>query len=394
MCFRQSEDRAKKRTSPTPDIPELRENLMLLLSKWTNFLQPDAVKELKKIVQHVEKGCLHNIQVGCGTSQNENTHKHLNSFMNKRNIISPDTALCLLNIFFYERNKRIAASKKVEVKSVVMSDPQLDSNINYIGIGLSDDIPNKEYTETKSGKESRSTSGDHWKVCQSFITSLENLKIESDSFSFCNILFDYKGTADSLKEMSTYGNDRILQSKLNTFCKTIVDSHPNITDAFCETIMHQIQLQQSVCTWMHLDTVNNKILSNYLTKDLHTSINTSLAKKFKKWINSEIELKDTELSFTLQTLSDITNHIVILVDPGTTNSFHSFCPEQNTFSQFPVVLGKVGHAYYSVKALSSTVQCKCGEKNDDKKEKCKSLRCNCFSSGRQCFNCKCKCKYV
>jgi hypothetical protein len=124
MCFRQMQDRGKKRKCPTPGLEELRENLQLILSKWTQFLPNESTKELKKLITHVETGCLHDIKVGGGTSLNENVHKHLNGFINKKTVLSPDTALCLLNVFFYHRNKRIAGSKNVPITSVNILDPK------------------------------------------------------------------------------------------------------------------------------------------------------------------------------------------------------------------------------------------------------------------------------
>ena len=56
---------------------------------------------------HVQKGCLSNIDPGCGTNRNEALHCHINPYFANKSRIGLPLALALLTILFHQHNCRV-----------------------------------------------------------------------------------------------------------------------------------------------------------------------------------------------------------------------------------------------------------------------------------------------
>lgn len=122
MTIRDSADKGKERTMPTPSPEVILNNIQSFMNQWSTvvhdsvpLLPASAVREIEKLKQHVLKGCLSDIPPSGGTHGNEALHKTLNKGL-KRTRIGLELALAFLGMFFYKWNERKLSRKNSRQK--------------------------------------------------------------------------------------------------------------------------------------------------------------------------------------------------------------------------------------------------------------------------------------
>jgi hypothetical protein len=101
--------KTRKLTTTSPEV--MLKNIENFEKKWKfcqhndwKILNEGSLSELSGLKVHIRKGCLSNIDEGCGTNRNEALHRHINpNFTNKCRIGLP-LALALLAILLYRHN--------------------------------------------------------------------------------------------------------------------------------------------------------------------------------------------------------------------------------------------------------------------------------------------------
>lgn len=118
MVFRDPSDQGEKRVSSTPSPDILECNINNFLKHWKNveydgkkLLSAAALKEIRNLRVHIEKGCLSGIKPGRGTNRNENLHKDLNKIMSNSKY-GVELAYALLTVMFFNHNERMAANSE------------------------------------------------------------------------------------------------------------------------------------------------------------------------------------------------------------------------------------------------------------------------------------------
>ncbi|XP_035693259.1 uncharacterized protein LOC118427529 [Branchiostoma floridae] len=120
MVFRHSGDIGLERQRETPPPHRVARKMKKFDKKWRKFglkqkgktVYPKAAQdEVRKLLKHIEKGCVSGIQPGKGTIRNEALHRKLNQRMNK-NRISPTFAIALMFSIIYTVNSQLARSYK------------------------------------------------------------------------------------------------------------------------------------------------------------------------------------------------------------------------------------------------------------------------------------------
>jgi len=124
FVFRTSGDVGIKRCKPTPLPDEILENMDKFVKKWKDIthskvplLNDGAINEIEKLKVHIRKGCLSNIEVGCGTNQNEVLHRHINSFFYQSRI-SMLLAYALMTVLIYSHNSAQQIKPKRVIKPI------------------------------------------------------------------------------------------------------------------------------------------------------------------------------------------------------------------------------------------------------------------------------------
>ena len=119
LLFRDPRDKGQQRTLPTPAADILLNNLRIFMTKWKDaeidgwFIFSDKVfKQSDSLKVHISRGCLSNINPGCGTNRNENLHRNINPFF-KRCKMGLPLALALLTILFHRHNQKLAPSTSI-----------------------------------------------------------------------------------------------------------------------------------------------------------------------------------------------------------------------------------------------------------------------------------------
>ena len=99
-------------STPCPD--EIEANLERLLFVWGGKLSKETLHQIENLRKHIQKGCLSDIPVGCGTETNERLHRHLNrSLLCGVSKIGPELAVAVMTCALYVWNcKRKAKSSQ------------------------------------------------------------------------------------------------------------------------------------------------------------------------------------------------------------------------------------------------------------------------------------------
>lgn len=88
LVVREEGDTQTKRSATTLNNATISENIKHFLHGWKNITDTDDRKILahdaiillmKRLMKHVDKGCLSYIPPGCGTNKNKRLHKLLNN---------------------------------------------------------------------------------------------------------------------------------------------------------------------------------------------------------------------------------------------------------------------------------------------------------------------------
>ena len=118
MVFRDPTDQGdiRKETTPSPDV--IQQQLITFQVQWEDIkyndkpiLSPAALKEIKCLLAHVDRGCLSGIPPGRGTNRNEQLHREINSHMTNTRY-GVELSYALLTSLFYKHNENIDAKGK------------------------------------------------------------------------------------------------------------------------------------------------------------------------------------------------------------------------------------------------------------------------------------------
>jgi hypothetical protein len=397
MTFRRPNDNQKLRKMSTPTSDELMQNMSALIEKWQSIIPAEATKEMKQLKKHIAKGCLDLIPPGAGTSANENCHKHLNAFLGKKYVLSLDTAIALMNIFFYERNTRIAKNKNATVHKVTQQEPKSADmpHMDYQAVGLSQN-PEAPSTSTPGHVHAtRDQINDVSVRCMSFISIVDNFTISSNSLNCTNIMFDFCASQEGIKiTVNEETTPAMLEARLQIFSKRLHGSSAKLEQAFLNTIISNDNLVSSVLTHLKVYTIDNQLFGEQLASAAaKMGYDLRQVKAFQESLVSDNPHSNEELHKTLQILANASGHCIILTSPCTAQDYNTFHPIPDTFAQNVIVLGLNGGLFFSTCNNSEDnieiVTCQCGYQNKSESS-CQSIRCQCFSNGRNCNSCKCK----
>jgi hypothetical protein len=95
VVFREKNDHGTRREQPTPKPKVILKNLEHFIEKWrdvkndrdgSNILNTKAMHEIENLKKHIIKGCLSDIDVGCGTSRDERLHRDMNKIVSSTSI--------------------------------------------------------------------------------------------------------------------------------------------------------------------------------------------------------------------------------------------------------------------------------------------------------------------
>ena len=114
LVFRQNDDHGVRRTKPTPTSNVILKNIEQLICKWNNVKHDDGTAVLSKTVlseidnlrRHITKGCLSDIEVGCGTSRDERLHREMNKILSTKAVGAELAYVRLTELFMVENKKR------------------------------------------------------------------------------------------------------------------------------------------------------------------------------------------------------------------------------------------------------------------------------------------------
>ena len=136
FILRDPTDVGPKRNKPTPSEDVIEKNIQNFLRKWKDVRHDDtqlipqcAINEIDKLLVHVRKGCLSDIEPSGGTSRNEGIHRILNKTL-KKSRLGIQFALALLGIFFYMWNEKRILS--VENQKRIRVTPPIESYFEHL----------------------------------------------------------------------------------------------------------------------------------------------------------------------------------------------------------------------------------------------------------------------
>ncbi|XP_028418771.1 uncharacterized protein LOC114544301 [Dendronephthya gigantea] len=132
LVFRQPGDIGKKRSRPSPSPDVISKNLEKFSNKWESVknaaglsvLTKEMLKEIKNIQVHINKGCLSDIPVGCGTNKNERLHRDL-----KKIVATNRIGLPLLYTKMFRMLYRLAQENEKEMSSIQVTKTQKNEHI-------------------------------------------------------------------------------------------------------------------------------------------------------------------------------------------------------------------------------------------------------------------------
>jgi hypothetical protein len=114
LVFRQINDHGVNRTKPTPISNVILNNIERFICKWitiklddgTDVLSKKVLSEIENLKRHIKKGCLSDIDVGCGTNRDERLHREMNNILKARSIGAELAYVRLTELFMEENRKR------------------------------------------------------------------------------------------------------------------------------------------------------------------------------------------------------------------------------------------------------------------------------------------------
>lgn len=102
LIFRQNGDTGEERRMTTPSVEDVECNLEMFLQKWEKQLSEVTMDAIKKLRNHIRKGCCSGIPPKAGTQKNERLHKLLKkSLLGGASVISPELAIVVLSYVLY-----------------------------------------------------------------------------------------------------------------------------------------------------------------------------------------------------------------------------------------------------------------------------------------------------
>ena len=112
LIFRDLKDLGERRTMPTPEPSVILHNLDQFLGKWKEFthegnqiITGKGEKALKNVKNHILKGCLSDIPVGCCTSVQERLHREMKKLLTS-NRIGSELAYSKFSRFSFQSNAK------------------------------------------------------------------------------------------------------------------------------------------------------------------------------------------------------------------------------------------------------------------------------------------------
>ena len=140
LIFRRNGDRGEKRSMNTPCVEEIEGNLAMFLQKWENELSEMTLDSVRKLKNHIRKGCCSNIPPGAGTHNNERLHKFLKrSLLGGAAVISPELAIAVLSCVLYIWScKRDPCAKKHVSNAKVIPIVPVEIKQHHLILGTED----------------------------------------------------------------------------------------------------------------------------------------------------------------------------------------------------------------------------------------------------------------
>lgn len=137
LLFRNPRDKGQQRTLPTPTVDILLKNFEFFITKWKDaqvadgqhILNDQVLKELKSLKVHISRGCLSDINLGCGTNRNENLHRSINPFFSRCRMGIP-LALALLTVLFHRHNQKLSSGTGA---SIISARARCPHGYNFFG---------------------------------------------------------------------------------------------------------------------------------------------------------------------------------------------------------------------------------------------------------------------
>ena len=146
--FRSPGDIGIDRCKPTPSSEIMIKNLEAFVKKWSDLYYEEkpvltnaANEEIEKLKVHINKGCLSNIGVGCGTNRNEALHRHINSFFHQSKM-SILLAYALMTVLLHSHNSCVQIRPKRVVKPITACIAESQKTFYQ-------NLPNKRMENTK-----------------------------------------------------------------------------------------------------------------------------------------------------------------------------------------------------------------------------------------------------
>ena len=158
LVFREKCDHGTTRTKPTPAPSVLHQNLVKFQQQWENIsydgrkiLPPAAVKEIKSLLVHVDKGCLSFILPGHGTNRNERLHRDLNTHMTSSRY-GVELAFALITLTFYLHNEANKAKREKKSPKPIMAYKLHEGDQGSERFGLFSDCLSTSQKDTQNNK--------------------------------------------------------------------------------------------------------------------------------------------------------------------------------------------------------------------------------------------------
>ena len=311
-------------------------------------------------------------------------------FLGDRKSIGPQTAVAFLNIYFYERNLRIAKTKGLEVFQFIHEEPgethsvtgddKVDSaELELEGDGSDDPAPciecinfegvgfcNKEKTNPKVIPNLESGKDESVK-CLAYINAAKTLRMDHKHLTPAEIIFDYDFSHICDKLGSKCTSLSSLQDKMRTLGLVCIE----------EPCSPAIAVQRTL----------DELGMQPFEEDTRGT-------RSKKLID-QCPIGEKDLGKALQFLSDKLKHLLVLVHPNTNQIYHVFHPSETSPCMTVIVIGSIDGRCFPSKLTEIDedlgVSCTCGRKGTVGAKACTKPLCKCLARGQPCTkDCICK----